>query len=374
MAQPYRFSPTLLVVTLLAVIAGAGAGLLGVGSPAAPPISINGHWSVGIPVFAVEAVMLLPLVALAAVYLVSLSGSGAGGGGSGSGSGTRGLAVGLVVVLLLTLGLLLIVIHPAPLAPLENIGRASGGGGGDGGGSGSGPSHHGGGNGTNGTGGTNGTNGTSPPGGNSSNNSSSGGGGGGSGPNGSKNGTNGTGGGGGGNGGNGGGHLNNSTALITGSSSPGLPQWLTFAAVGLVAAVLLGIVVPRFTAQPKRRKSGPLTATGADARAAAAAAFSAADLALASDADPRHAIGQLYRRLVSQVAPVIDGPLHETPEEVRDLHLLPMGVRPVAAQHLTHLFEEASYSSHALGTDDVARARQAIQLAELDLRSSRSAG
>lgn len=363
MGTSYHFSPTLLVVSLLSVAAGAGAGLLSVGSPAAPPISVTTRLAVNLPSFVVVLVLLLPLVALLAVFLVSSSGSG------GSGEGMRSMAVLLVLFVLLGLGFLVLVIHPAALAPIEDYGRSSGPGNGGGASGGSGPGNHSGpGNGTNGSG-TNGSGGNTSHGGNGTNNSSSGG-------SGSNNSTNRSGGSGGNgsSGGNGGGRGNNTTQPLRGTTPPSLPQWMSFAAVAVGAIVVLGLVLPRFAARQRGSIRRPPPSIGGDPRAAAAAALSAADRALTTDADPRNVIGQLYRNLIAHVAPVIDGPVHQTPEEVRDLHLLPMGVRPVAAQHLTRLFEEASYSSHPLGSTDVARAREAIQLAELDLRSAHAAG
>jgi hypothetical protein len=106
----------------------------------------------------------------------------------------------------------------------------------------------------------------------------------------------------------------------------------------------------------------------------AATALSRARTELDRSSDPRSVIGRLYRELISHLPPIANVHVYRTPGEIRDAHLLPMGVRPVAAEQLTRLFEEASYSSHPIGPTELSRAREAIQMAEIDLRVVHAAG
>jgi len=65
---------------------------------------------------------------------------------------------------------------------------------------------------------------------------------------------------------------------------------------------------------------------------------------------------------------------YQTPEEIRQAHLIPLGVRPEAAEHLTRLFEEACYSSHSMNAEALQVARESIRVAEYDLRAAHAIG
>jgi len=57
----------------------------------------------------------------------------------------------------------------------------------------------------------------------------------------------------------------------------------------------------------------------------------------------------------------------ETPEEIRSLHLVRLGISREASESLTRLFEEARYSTHPLGPEAAERATEVIRSAEADL-------
>ena len=170
---------------------------------------------------------------------------------------------------------------------------------------------------------------------------------------------------------NGTGRSNTTIPILAKSSPPTTPRWVLFVLAAIGVAVVAALAVPGLATRPRRAAPVP-PAAAIDPRAAVASAISEAAAHL-TDTDPRDAIGRLYRTLLGHLEPVMTGKVQRTPEEVRDLHLLPLGVRPVAADYLTRLFEVASYSSHPLGAEDVTRAREALRMAETDLRASRGA-
>jgi hypothetical protein len=89
--------------------------------------------------------------------------------------------------------------------------------------------------------------------------------------------------------------------------------------------------------------------------------------------DPRAAILALYATLLARVAPIVPDLDRSTAEEIRVHHLVRLGIRESAARTLTRIFEEARYSSHRLGPEQVTQATQAIRMAESDLARARPA-
>ena len=363
MAEPLRYSPVLMMVTILAVVAGAAAGLLGVGSPASPPLSFGGNYHTVLPMFVVYVLLASPLIGLAGVLALSLVGIG------GDVANVRPTLIVLGIVAMFLLAVVLL-IHPAAPsastalgglgAPGGGSGPGSSGAGGDKNNSSGGPGPGGGGGPTNGTGN------------NTTGNTSHGGGGSGGGSNSSNNTTHGGSGGGGSGGGSGNGsnRWNNTTPILDNSPPPSEPRWAIFVVAAIAVGIGATMLVPRLAARPRRARTAPVNPV-VDPRSAVASVLSEAAAKLTEENDPRSTIGRLYRDLLSHLEPLMSGAVHRTPEEVRDLHLLPLGVRPVAAEHLTRLFEEASYSSHPLGAEDVSRAHDALRMAEIDLRAAR---
>jgi hypothetical protein len=371
MARNTGFSPTLLVMGTLALVAGSAAALLGVESPSSSLVSSPAGAAISSGV-AIDAILISPVIVLVGVIVWSIFSTG------GTAVGKKG-AIGAIIVVAIVLVGLVWVLHQSPsltdsaVGTLPGGGDSGGSGGHSGGGSGSGSSNgtggHGGGSG--GTGGTGGTGGGTGGSGNSTNHS----GGGTNGTNGTHNGSGGSGGtGGGGTGGKGNGTggpggSNGTPPTVTAIAPPPSSAWPLFVAVAGLSLLVGALVIPQLaTRSARRRKSAPLTLS--QARSRAAKAFSRAASSLAGSTDPRGVILELYSQLLARLEPRNEIPSSRTPEEIRSAHLLPLGVRTEAATHLTRLFEEACYSSHALSVDEVRVARESIQLAEYDLRAS----
>lgn len=166
---------------------------------------------------------------------------------------------------------------------------------------------------------------------------------------------------------------NNST-LVTG---PGgvlaplnlqLPPWTLFAlvAVVLVAVAIAGLpplaeyLEDRRANRQYRERSSRISAHVQRALRQAARDLDAA-------LDPRATILALYATLLSRIEPLTSDLDHSTAEEIRLLHLTRLGIRAPAAKDLTRVFEEARYSSHPLGHEQVVRATTAVRAAEEDL-------
>jgi hypothetical protein len=147
----------------------------------------------------------------------------------------------------------------------------------------------------------------------------------------------------------------------------GLPGWFPLVAIAVVGLVVVALVVPALAGRVGR--SGlPRSADGPPTRRAdARAALTDAAARLNGATDPRTVIIELYLRLLGHVAPLAGDLDPQTAEEIRELYLLPLGVRRDAADQLTRLFEEARYSTHAMGPEASRRALDAIRAAEADL-------
>ncbi|MFY9716924.1 MAG: DUF4129 domain-containing protein [Thermoplasmata archaeon] len=370
MARGTGFSPTLLVMGTLAVVAGSAAALLGVESPSSSLVSSPAGATISSGL-AIDAILISPVVVLIGVILWSILSTG------GTGVGKRG-AIGAIIVVAIVLVGLVWVLHQSPsltdtaVGTLPNGGDSGGGSGGHGGGGGSGSPNGTGGHGNGSGGGTGGTGGGTGGSGNNSTNQSGGGTNGTNGTNGTHNGSGGTGGGGTGGKGNGtGGHggTNATPPTVGALATPPATAWPLFAAVAGLSLLIGALVIPQLASRSaRRRRAAPLTLS--QARSRAAKAFSRAASSLAGSSDPRGVILDLYSQLLARLEPRNEIPSSRTPEEIRSAHLLPLGVRTEAATHLTRIFEEACYSSHALSVDEVRVARESIQLAEYDLRAS----
>ena len=346
------FSPTLLVVGILAVAGGSAAGLLGVGAPTNAPIGSTSSASASTGL-AVDLILIIPVAVLVGVVVISLLRTG------GTAVGRRG---GITAVLSIAVVLLALVwvLH----LPGSGIGAIVGGitGTGGDGGSGTGAGGHGGngsggtgtGSGGNGSGGFGGGNGTS----NGSSNGTGGSGHGSNGTNGTGNGTgngtkNGTGGSGSGNnstGGGGGNHTGGGGSGGSGSggqnhtatgAAPDYPQtastWPVYVAAAGGSIVLGAIVLPVVSARLARRVPRPAPALE-DARASAARAFADAARRLQGATDAQAVIVQLYSELMARLESHVQIALYQTPEEIRQFHLVPLGVRVEVAEQLTRLF------------------------------------
>jgi hypothetical protein len=166
-------------------------------------------------------------------------------------------------------------------------------------------------------------------------------------------------------------NLNNSTGQLLGNGGTisvwGLhfPAWVLFPVIAILGTVIAVVAVPRVRLYLQDRA---VSRAGADSQETEVrGALDAAAQELASGSDPRTVILRLYGRLLRRVEPVTGNVDRATPEEIRTIHLLRLGIRVEAADALTRLFEEARYSTHPLGVDAATRASQAIADAERDL-------
>jgi len=151
------------------------------------------------------------------------------------------------------------------------------------------------------------------------------------------------------------------------AAPPSLVLWPVY--LGVVIALLIGVAL-YFPTVSRRASRGPPAVAAPPPRSvrdAAAEALSAAAAQLSGAKNPKEVIRALYVRLLLRLDPYDGIPHHRTPEEIRVAHLLPLGVTPAAAEELTRLFEEASYSSHAMGVADIASAQRSLRRAEMDL-------
>jgi len=149
-----------------------------------------------------------------------------------------------------------------------------------------------------------------------------------------------------------------------------VPEWTLFVIVAAIALLVAAVAVPglrrlwedRDRSGRVRRRASP--AEVAEMRGALVTAARALD----TGTDARQVIVALYATVLARVAPIVGGVEVDTPEEIRALHLVRLGIRASAATTLTRLFEEARYSTHPMGPDAAERASGAIAdaLADLD--------
>lgn len=163
---------------------------------------------------------------------------------------------------------------------------------------------------------------------------------------------------------------NNST-LVANATPPlltGVPGWVPFVllAGAVVVVAVYGVPIARglIESRRERRRSpgadGPGTAEVREVLEAAAGE-------LETGAEPRVVIIRLYGELLDRLGTAIGNVNPHTPEEIRTLHLERLGIRHEAATRLTRLFEEARYSSHAMGEASLSEVRSAIDAALSDL-------
>jgi hypothetical protein len=165
---------------------------------------------------------------------------------------------------------------------------------------------------------------------------------------------------------------NNSTGIVStpgntvGYASLHVPGWAFFVVALVAVLIVLAVVAPILW----RRASDPTGRRRTEERAQteqARGALQTAATALERGEEPREVVIRLYGALLDRVAPIVGGVDVDTPEEIRTTHLVALGIRPGPAATLTRLFEEARYSSHAMGPDSAARASDAIAMARSDL-------
>ncbi|MGC2290169.1 MAG: DUF4129 domain-containing protein [Thermoplasmata archaeon] len=162
----------------------------------------------------------------------------------------------------------------------------------------------------------------------------------------------------------------NGTTSLFGTPSLGLPAWLGFVAV-LIVAILAGVLLVPFAiarAEARRRGQGD----GSTREAQNAFEETLHRLNSADPADARAAIVALYARLLLLVGPRLGTVTSRTPGEIQRDSIESLGLRPGVARDLTETFEEARYSTHPMTVDAVDRARTALTEAIADL--ARSAG
>ena len=407
------FSPTLLIIGTLAIAAGSAAGLLGVIGSQSTLVAATSSSSL-----LVDLILIVPVIAFFGLIATSLPRPGGttvdlaattglphGSAGASTASRPGGfrarsgsdwaarkpntVAAELAVVVIMVVGLVGVVFltYPHLSGSIGDLVGAGGGGSGTGG-SGSGP-----GGGSSGQGGTGTGGGSGGLGGGGGSTGGGHGGSGGGGTNGSGGGNqsgNGTGGGnqsgnktGGGNqSGNGTGHSGgggssgrNSTPLtLLPVQAPPLSDWPVFVVAAGLSLVLGAIALPRLLSRSARSRGIPASASSTEARAAARRSFLEAASSLATSTDPRAVILGLYAQLMARLEPKEGIGTYQTPEEIRRAHLIPLGVRPEAAEHLTRLFEEACYSSHSMNAEALQVARESIRVAEYDLRAAHAIG
>jgi membrane protease YdiL (CAAX protease family) len=145
-----------------------------------------------------------------------------------------------------------------------------------------------------------------------------------------------------------------------------LPPWAPFAGVAVAALVVGAIAIPAW-GRRDGRTGGRHRPGESSRRAEVRAALRSAAHQLDEGEEPRAVVIRLYGALLERVGPVVGGVDGETPEEIRALHLVQLGIRPEAATTLTRLFEEARYSTHPMGPGSASRATEAIRNAGADL-------
>jgi hypothetical protein len=148
---------------------------------------------------------------------------------------------------------------------------------------------------------------------------------------------------------------------------PGLPAWVPFVVLIGIALVAVFVALPLIRSYSEDRRSSGRAPATETAALGVREALSQASGQLDIGADPREVILALYAALLTRLQPMVVELDTITPEEIRAWHLERLGVRSDAARTLTRLFEEARYSTHPMGSDSGARAREAVRAALDDL-------
>ncbi len=148
---------------------------------------------------------------------------------------------------------------------------------------------------------------------------------------------------------------------------PGTPPWAAFAAVGGIAFVVSLLVTSPYWARAFRRGRDRDEGASAEEIAAVRDAVEDASRALESGGDPRSIVIRLYSTILVRIGPSVGDVDRATPEEIRAIHLVRLGIRPSAAEMLTRSFEEARYSSHPIPPAMVDGVTNALREASEDL-------
>jgi Domain of unknown function (DUF4129) len=157
---------------------------------------------------------------------------------------------------------------------------------------------------------------------------------------------------------------------------PSLPPWVPFVLLASVLLLFVVVALPRARRYLRdreeeardRRRAAPTVPAGVRD------ALNRASTELDLGADPRTVILGLYEEMLAHLRPLVDSYEADTPEEIREVHLNRLGVRPAAARTLTRLFEEARYSTHPMGPQQSAAAQEAVRttLEDLDRQAHRA--
>jgi hypothetical protein len=149
---------------------------------------------------------------------------------------------------------------------------------------------------------------------------------------------------------------------------PSTPPWTLFLVVAVVAVVLSVLVTsPVWWRALSHRRSPESPVPSAEAVARVRGALEDATAALDAGGDLRSVVVRLYAAILERVGPAVGDVDGSTPEEIRAIHLIRLGVRPEAAEVLTRSFEEARYSSHLISATAVRRVTVALREATEDL-------
>lgn len=150
---------------------------------------------------------------------------------------------------------------------------------------------------------------------------------------------------------------------------PSIPPWVPFVVLAFVVLILVVVAVPQTRRYLAERQDRLAPKTGsAPEPPGVRAALTRASAELDLGADPRLVVLALYSEMLMHLQPMVGSVETITPEEIRTVHLVRLGVRPEAAKTLTRLFEEARYSTHPMGPKESLRAQEAVRATLDDLK------
>ncbi|NNN17287.1 MAG: DUF4129 domain-containing protein [Thermoplasmata archaeon] len=141
-----------------------------------------------------------------------------------------------------------------------------------------------------------------------------------------------------------------------------IPPWALFALVAAVALVGTAVALRMLGTRERTRAVRPIP-TDEEVRDVLVQASAALD----TDEEPRTVLVRLYGHLLNRLTPIVGDTDRQTAEEIRRGHLIRLGIGLDTAQEITHLFEEARYSQHPIGPEEVARAKSALRRAVEEL-------
>ncbi|HUI38669.1 MAG TPA: DUF4129 domain-containing protein [Thermoplasmata archaeon] len=154
-------------------------------------------------------------------------------------------------------------------------------------------------------------------------------------------------------------------------SAPGLPSWLPYFVVVVIAAAAAFVAVPLAVGLVRTRHSEPEGNPEVRSAAESAIRRALAEMRAAPSSDPRAIVIRLYAQLLSEVGERAGAIDPMTPREIMAGLVGKLGVGSATAQELTELFEEARYSRRPMGPETSARARDALDRALVDLSAPR---